>query len=64
MKRFHAPPPFNETFSGPNFVVCSFCPRPVDFDPTSVPAPYAHSALDCDEVMFFVSGAVPRRGPM
>lgn len=61
VKRFHAPPPINETFSGPKFVVCSFCPRPVDFDPTSVPAPYAHSALDCDEVMFFVSGAYATR---
>jgi len=61
VKRFHAPPPINETFSGPSFVVCSFCPRPVDFDPTSVPAPYAHSALDCDEVMFFVSGAYATR---
>jgi len=61
VKRFHAPPPVNETFSGPRFVVCSFCPRPADFDPTSVPAPYAHSALDCDEVMFFVSGAYATR---
>ncbi|HEX5587500.1 MAG TPA: homogentisate 1,2-dioxygenase [Acidimicrobiia bacterium] len=57
VKRFHAPPPVNETFSAPGFVVCSFCPRPVDFDPTAIPAPYAHSAVDCDEVMFFVSGA-------
>jgi homogentisate 1,2-dioxygenase len=57
VKRFHAPPPVNETFSGPGFVVCSFCPRPVDFDPQAIPAPYAHSAVDCDEVMFFVSGA-------
>jgi homogentisate 1,2-dioxygenase len=56
VKRFHAPPTVHETFSGRNFVVCSFCPRPTDFDPTAVPAPYAHSALDCDEVMFFVSG--------
>jgi homogentisate 1,2-dioxygenase len=61
VKRFHAPPPINETFSGPRFVVCSFCPRPVDFDPTSIPAPYAHSSLDCDEVMFFVSGAYATR---
>jgi homogentisate 1,2-dioxygenase len=61
VKRFHAPPPVHETFSGPRFVVCSFCPRPVDFDPEAVPAPYAHSALDCDEVMFFVSGAYTTR---
>jgi homogentisate 1,2-dioxygenase len=49
VKRFHAPPSVLETFSGPGWVVCSFCPRPADFDPTSVPAPYAHSAVDCDE---------------
>jgi homogentisate 1,2-dioxygenase len=61
VKRFHAPPPIHETFTGPRFVVCSFCPRPVDFDPDAVPAPYAHSALDCDEVMFFVSGAYSTR---
>jgi homogentisate 1,2-dioxygenase len=61
VKRFHAPPPVHETFSGPAFVVCSFCPRPVDFDPQAVPAPYAHSALDCDEMMFFHSGAYSTR---
>jgi homogentisate 1,2-dioxygenase len=61
VKRFHAPPPVHETFSGSNFIVCSFCPRPVDFDPTSIPAPYAHSAIDCDEVMFFQSGAYATR---
>jgi homogentisate 1,2-dioxygenase len=55
VKRFHAPPSVHETFTGPGFVMCSFCPRPADFDPTSVPAPYAHSAIDCDEMMFFVS---------
>jgi homogentisate 1,2-dioxygenase len=56
VKRFHAPPSTLETFAGPGWVVCSFCPRPADFDPTSVPAPYAHSAVDCDEMMFFVAG--------
>jgi homogentisate 1,2-dioxygenase len=55
VKRFHAPPSVHETFTGPGFVMCSFCPRPADFDPTSVPAQYAHSAIDCDEMMFFVS---------
>jgi homogentisate 1,2-dioxygenase len=56
VKRFHAPPPVHETFSAPRFVVCSFCPRPADFDPTAVPAPYSHTAVDCDEMMFIVSG--------
>ncbi|HLG66262.1 MAG TPA: homogentisate 1,2-dioxygenase [Acidimicrobiales bacterium] len=61
VKRFHAPPPVLETFCGRGFVVCSFCPRPVDFDPSAVPAPYAHSSVDCDEVMFFMSGAYATR---
>ncbi|MCU1484122.1 MAG: homogentisate 12-dioxygenase [Actinomycetia bacterium] len=56
VKRFHAPPPVHETFTAGRFVVCSFCPRPADFDPTAVPAPYSHTAVDCDEVMFIVSG--------
>ena len=56
VKRFHAPPPVHETFAGPNFVICSLCPRPVDYDQNALPAPYAHSANDCDELMFFVAG--------
>ncbi len=56
VKRFHAPPPVHQTFQGGNFVVCSFCPRPVDFDPTAVPAPYSHSNVDCDEVLFYWAG--------
>ena len=56
VKRFHAPPPVHETFTGAGFVVCSFCPRPADYDPTAVPVPYAHLAVDCDEVMFFTGG--------
>jgi len=56
VKRFHAPPAMLETFTGPGWVVCSLTPRPADFDPESVPAPYAHSALDCDEMLLFVSG--------
>lgn len=56
VKRFHAPPSMLETFSAQGWSVCSFCPRPADFDPQAVPAPYAHSSVDCDEVMFFVSG--------
>ncbi|MFL6416655.1 MAG: homogentisate 1,2-dioxygenase, partial [Bryobacteraceae bacterium] len=41
--RFHLPPPTHQTFEGDGFVVCSFCPRPFDFDPEAVPAPYSHS---------------------
>src|SRR5579871_4205129 len=56
VKRFHAPPPVHQTFEGPNFVVCSFCPRPFDFDPEAVPVPYHHANVDSDEVLFYVGG--------
>ncbi|HEY3687361.1 MAG TPA: homogentisate 1,2-dioxygenase [Streptosporangiaceae bacterium] len=56
VKRTHAPPPVHQTFEGPNFVVCSFCPRPLDFDPRSVPVPYNHHNVDSDEFMFYVGG--------
>jgi homogentisate 1,2-dioxygenase len=54
--RVHLPPPVHQTFEGPNFVVCSFCPRPFDFDPLAVPAPYNHANIDSDEVLFYVGG--------
>jgi len=53
--RFHLPPPVHQTFECEGFVVCSFCPRPFDFDPESVPAPYAHSNVMSDEVLLYVS---------
>jgi len=56
VKRFHAPPPVHQTFEGSNFVVCSFCPRPFDFDPEAIPAPYNHANVDSDEVLFYVGG--------
>jgi homogentisate 1,2-dioxygenase len=56
VKRTHAPPPVHQTFAGPNFVICSFCPRPLDFDPRSVPIPYNHHNVDSDELMFYVAG--------
>ncbi len=56
VKRTHAPPPVHQTFAGPNFVICSFCPRPFDFDPRSVPIPYNHHNVDSDEFMFYVAG--------
>ena len=54
--RVHQPPPVHQTFAGPNFVVCSFVPRPFDFDPEAVPVPYAHANTDSDEVLFYVGG--------
>jgi homogentisate 1,2-dioxygenase len=54
--RIHQPPPIHQTFAGPNFVVCSFVPRPYDFDPDSVKVPYHHTNIDCDEVIFYAGG--------
>ena len=56
VKRTHAPPPVHQTFEGPNFVICSFCPRPLDFHPEAVPIPYNHHNVDSDEVLFYVGG--------
>jgi homogentisate 1,2-dioxygenase len=53
--RFHLPPPVHQTFEGDDFVVCSFCPRPYDFDPNAVPAPYNHSNVMSDEVIYHAS---------
>ena len=53
--RIHQPPPVHQTFQGDGFVICSFCPRPFDFDPDAVPAPYNHSNVDSDEVLFYAS---------
>jgi len=53
--RIHQPPPVHQTFQGDGFVVCSFCPRPFDFDPNAVPAPYNHSNVDSDEVLYYAS---------
>src|SRR3990172_1174146 len=43
--RIHQPPPAHQTFEGPGFVICSFCPRQLDWDPQAVPIPYNHSNL-------------------
>lgn len=53
--RVHQPPPVHQTFQGDGFVVCSFCPRPFDFHPEAVPAPYNHSNVDSDEVIYYAS---------
>lgn len=61
--RFHVPPTTHQTFEGPNFVVCSFVPRQIDWDPQAVPIPYFHSNLDSEEVMYYVAGNyAARRG--
>jgi homogentisate 1,2-dioxygenase len=53
--RVHLPPPMHQTFEGDGFVVCSFCPRPYDFQPDAVPAPYNHSNVMSDEVLYYAS---------
>jgi len=54
--RIHMPPPSHQTFAGPNFVICSFCPRKLDFDPLAVPIPYHHSNLQSEEMIYYVDG--------
>ncbi len=54
--KHHMPPPTHQTFEGRNFVICSFCPRVLDFHPEAVPVPYNHSNLDSDEVLYYVEG--------
>ena len=52
----HQPPSVHQTFSGNNFVVCSFVSRLFDFHKDSIPAPYPHSNVDSDEVIFYSQG--------
>jgi len=53
--RIHEPPPVHQTFQADNFVICSFCPRPYDFDEQAIPAPYHHRNVMSDEVLFYAS---------
>jgi len=54
--RVHQPPPVHQTFETDAFVICSFCPRLYDYHPKSIPAPYNHSNIDSDEVLYYVEG--------
>ena len=54
--KHHMPPPIHQTFEAHNFVICSFCPRPLDFHPQAIKVPYNHSNLDSDEVLYYVEG--------
>lgn len=61
--RVHQPPPVHQTFEAHNFVVCSFCPRLFDYHPLAIPAPYNHSNVNSDEVLYYVDGDfMSRRG--
>ena len=54
--RVHMPPPIHQTFEGRDFVVCSFVPRLYDYHPEAIPAPYHHSNIDSDEILYYVEG--------
>ncbi|MBN8586699.1 MAG: homogentisate 1,2-dioxygenase [Rhodothermia bacterium] len=61
--RIHQPPPVHQHFEGHNFVICSFVPRLFDYHPAAIPAPYNHSNIDSDEVLFYAEGDfMSRRG--
>jgi homogentisate 1,2-dioxygenase len=54
--RVHLPPPIHQTFETGAFVICSFVPRLYDYHPQAIPAPYNHSNIDSDEVLYYVDG--------
>jgi homogentisate 1,2-dioxygenase len=54
--RIHQPPPVHQTFQGHNFVICSFVPRLFDYHPQGIPAPYNHSNVNSDEVIYYAEG--------
>ena len=54
--RIHLPPPIHQNFEGHNFVICSFVPRLYDYHPKAIPAPYNHSNIDSDEMLYYVDG--------
>lgn len=54
--RVHMPPPIHQQFEGRNFVICSFVPRLYDYHPEAIPAPYHHSNIDSDEILYYVDG--------
>lgn len=56
--RIHQPPPVHQVFEAPGFVVCNFVPRKVDYHPDAIPAPYNHSNIDSDEVLYHVGGTM------
>lgn len=61
--RLHQPPPVHQTFQATNFVICSFVPRLFDYHPLAIPAPYNHSNIDSDEVLYYAEGNfMSRRG--
>jgi homogentisate 1,2-dioxygenase len=61
--KLHQPPPAHQTFESPGAAFCAFVPRLFDYHPLAIPVPYNHSSVDCDEVLYYVSGNfMSRRG--
>src|SRR5262245_32840462 len=54
--RLHQPPPAHQNFQGPNFVICSFCPRMLDWDDQAIVLPYHHSNVQSEEMIYYVDG--------
>lgn len=54
--RIHQPPPVHQTFQAYGYVICSFVPRLFDYHPQAIPAPYNHSNIDSDEILYYVEG--------
>lgn len=59
--QLHLPPPVHLVFASARFVVCNFVPRPLDFHPQAIPAPYFHTNVDSDEVIYYVDGEFTSR---
>jgi homogentisate 1,2-dioxygenase len=61
--KLHQPPPAHATFEAPGAAFCASVPRLFDYHPLAIPVPYNHSSVDCDEVLYYVSGNfMSRRG--
>ncbi|MFQ5453577.1 MAG: homogentisate 1,2-dioxygenase, partial [Candidatus Zixiibacteriota bacterium] len=54
--RIHLPPPVHLVFKTQHFILCNFVPRPYDFHKNAIPAPYFHSNIDSDEVLYYIEG--------
>ncbi len=54
--RIHLPPPIHQQWESAGFVVCSFVPRLYDYHPKAIPAPYHHSNIDSEEILYYVDG--------
>ena len=54
--KIHLPPPIHLVFTTDHFVICNFVPRLYDFHPEAIPAPYYHSNVDSDEILYYVHG--------